>query len=185
MSTLEDEARAEAARLYPHGDGLGESITISLRSAYRAGAEFAASRREPSEPPIYLALDLWMALGMDSRGFDGYYERNGWATTWSVLLDAVRTADHCEMPITMDEDCVLRTGHIGPHMGPSDVGSSEPLPRVPEPSDTDEREWEYTARPDRSYTYISLARIRDAHPTPERVYRRRKAGPWEVVPDAE
>ena len=82
----------------------------------------------PDAPPAYLALDLWMALGLDSRGFDGYYERNGWATTWSVLLDAVRTSPYCDAAVDSDEDCVLRSGHVGPHMGPSDVGSSEPLP---------------------------------------------------------
>ena len=75
-----------------------------------------------------------MALGLDSRGFDGYYERNGWATTWAVLLDAVRTSPYCDAAVDSDEDCVLRAGHVGPHMGPSDVGSSEPLPVSGDPS---------------------------------------------------
>ena len=99
-------------------------------------------------PPAYLALDLWMALGMPSNGFDGYYERNGWADTWANLLDAIRRqSGRKECPIIADgEGCVLINGHIGPHMGASDVGSSEPLPlvgaAVSTPQDT---EWEYGA----------------------------------------
>jgi hypothetical protein len=43
-----------------------------------------------SEPPVYLATDLWQALGLPIEEFGAYYERNRWANTWSVLLGAVR-----------------------------------------------------------------------------------------------
>lgn len=88
-------------------------------------------------PPIYLALDLWQAMGLDSREFDAYYERNGWANTWPNLLGAVRTKFGrravCPYAVEDGEDCVLLMGHFGPHMGESDVGSSEPLPHSTDP----------------------------------------------------
>lgn len=90
-------------------------------------------------PDAYLALDLWSALGLDSRDFDAYYERNGWAETWAVLLDRVRTlggVGHCLAPVD-GEYCGLRPHTVGPHMGASDLGSGEPLP-VPEPDDSEE-----------------------------------------------
>lgn len=73
-------------------------------------------------PPAYLALDLWMALGFDSRDFDAYYERNGWANTWSNLLAGVRDIvgrEYC-LQVVDNEYCQLDAGHIGPHMGESD-----------------------------------------------------------------
>ena len=82
----------------------------------------------PERPPAYLALDLWMALGLSSRDFDAYLERNGWADTWANLLDGVRRKSGrrgCSKP---RERCVLIAGHVGPCMGASDVGSSERLP---------------------------------------------------------
>gem|GEM_PF-5442117 len=85
-----------------------------------------------ADPPAYLALDLWMALGLSPRDFDAYLERNGWADTWANLLDGVRRksgrrgcSKHTETP---RERCVLIAGHVGPCMGASDVGSSERLP---------------------------------------------------------
>ena len=86
--------------------------------------------------PAYLALDLWMAIGLDSREFDGFYERNGWADTWSILLDAVRrTYGRQECGEEQDgEVCVLLAPHIGPHWSASDVGSTEPLPQTGDPS---------------------------------------------------
>ena len=80
------------------------------------------------DPPAYLALDLWMALGLSPRDFDAYLERNGWADTWANLLDGVRRKSGrrgCSKP---RERCVLIAGHVGPCMGASDVGSSERLP---------------------------------------------------------
>lgn len=81
-------------------------------------------------PPIYLALDLWQALDLPVRQFDAYYERNGWAETWSSLLAEVRwRSGRKTCPIIVDgQPCVLVDKHIGPHMDASDVGSSEPLP---------------------------------------------------------
>lgn len=83
-------------------------------------------------PPVYLALDLWQALDLPMREFDSYYERNGWADTWSNLLAEVRRSarfDACTAVTDDGEPCVMQMlGHIGPHIGASDVGSSEPLP---------------------------------------------------------
>jgi len=85
-----------------------------------------------ADPPAYLALDLWMALGLSSRDFDAYLERNGWADTWANLLDGVRRNSGrrgCSKDTeTPREQCVLIAGHVGPCMGASDVGSSERLP---------------------------------------------------------
>jgi len=80
-------------------------------------------------PPIYLALDLWMALGMESNDFDAYYERNGWANTWSALLNEVRK-DHRQKcgVVTEEGPCVLYQHTIGPHMMADDVGYGESLP---------------------------------------------------------
>lgn len=84
----------------------------------------------PESPPIYLALDLWLAMGLEGQDFDAYYERYGWADTWATLLNAVRTKYGRETcGEGQDGDvCVLRGPHIGPHMTVDDVGTSEPLP---------------------------------------------------------
>lgn len=87
------------------------------------------------KPPTYLALDLWMAMGMGAREFDAYYERNGWADTWANLLGEVRKTFRGETCgwVENGEPCVISiVGHIGRHMGASDVGSSEPLPLTPD-----------------------------------------------------
>lgn len=84
-------------------------------------------------PPVYLAADLWDALGAPTSEFDSYYARNGWADTWANLLGTVR--DHFKPKCGHDTDgepCVLTSGHLPPHYGASDVGRSEPVP-VPEP----------------------------------------------------
>ncbi len=83
--------------------------------------------------PVYLAADLWDALGAPAGDFDAYYERNRWADTWSNLLGTVRDRfrPKCGQD-TEGEPCVLTAGHLPPHYGPSDVGSHEPVP-VPEP----------------------------------------------------
>lgn len=79
-------------------------------------------------PPAYLAQDLWMALGLPVKEFDGYFQRNRWANTWANLLSAVRGPAAVCGAYVDGEVCVLAPHNIGPHMGRSDVGSSEPLP---------------------------------------------------------
>lgn len=84
------------------------------------------------KPPVYLAFDLWSALRLSDADaeFDGYYERNGWADTWSNLLAEVRLRSGAR-PCGQDADgepCVLMTESHLVHYGESDVGSSEPLP---------------------------------------------------------
>ncbi len=53
--------------------------------------------RHPADPAYdsvvvqrWMALDLWMVLGFDSRAFEAEIERVGWATLWSELLAHVR-----------------------------------------------------------------------------------------------
>ena len=87
------------------------------------------------QPPVYLALDLWQALGLPVEEFDGYYDRNGWADTWSNLLDPARRRfgrGECGKDAG-GEPCVLTGEHLV-HYGASDVGSSEPLPFPTAPS---------------------------------------------------
>ncbi len=87
-------------------------------------------------PPIYLAVDLWMALGGDPGHFQDYYDRNGWGTTWSILLDRARKSSPYYEVCGVIEDgevepCVLekpKRDRIHVHYGASDVGRSEPLP---------------------------------------------------------
>lgn len=80
-------------------------------------------------PPIHLAADLWDALGAPSSDFDAYYARNGWGNTWSNLLGAVRDRFRSKCgEDTEGERCILTAGHLPPHYGPSDVGSSDPVP---------------------------------------------------------
>jgi len=83
------------------------------------------------QPPVYLALDVWQALGLGMREFDGYYERNGWADTWSNVLHQVRVRAGAQPCLELTDDgepCTLLVHATGPHYGQSDVGSSEPLP---------------------------------------------------------
>lgn len=81
-------------------------------------------------PAVQVAHDLWIALRLPGEEFEGYWDRNGWATTWAVLLDAVRGWQYpCQEPTSGDyQACVLPKGHAGPHYGKGDVGVSEPLP---------------------------------------------------------
>ena len=83
-----------------------------------------------STPPVYLAVDLWMAMGLEVGEFDAYYGRNGWADTWSNLLGAVREKYGRQVCGAENdgEVCVMLAPHIGPHMSAEDVGSFEPLP---------------------------------------------------------
>jgi hypothetical protein len=82
-----------------------------------------------NHPPAYIALDLWQALDLPTEEFDDYFARNGWATTWASLLDAVKgTYTPCGQDAG-GEPCVLRPHDASlPHYGAGDVGTSEPLP---------------------------------------------------------
>ncbi|MFK4760319.1 hypothetical protein ACI3KS_05225 [Microbacterium sp. ZW T5_45] len=119
----------------------GENIpepTWEALYMHRADAVLTAGFRrteapEPSRPPVYLAADLWQALGAPTSDFDAYYERNGWADTWSNVLGVVRDRFRPKCGQATDgEACVLTAGHLPPHYGSSDVGSSERVP-IPEP----------------------------------------------------
>lgn len=78
--------------------------------------------------PVYLALDLWMALGFDSGEFGAYYERNGWDDTWARMLDVVRgPRTTCAKAVDGDDWCVLKEGHEGAHYGVGDVGPPNDL----------------------------------------------------------
>lgn len=97
--------------------------------------------RPSTAPPVYLAADLWDALGAPTQDFDAYYERNRWADTWSNLLGIVRDRFRPKCGAdTEGEPCVLTAGHLPPHYGSSDVGSHEPVPVAEpqgEPSDAE------------------------------------------------
>ena len=81
-----------------------------------------------TSPPVYLALDLWMALGLDADDFDAYYAQNGWADTWSTLLGVVRGPKACGAEVD-GGTCVLSPhSESAPHYGADDVGASKPLP---------------------------------------------------------
>lgn len=142
MSDIEEISKAaheEARKRYSarYSGHMGPGAVRNARvQAFEAGALWAARNlRErgpmmPDTPPIYLALDLWQAMGMDSREFDAYYERNGWADTWANLLGDVREKYGRQVCGAENdgEVCVMLAPHIGPHMSAEDVGSFEPLP---------------------------------------------------------
>jgi len=129
----ESTSLREAIAKLLHADGQGVEWDTEYPSMKHRYLGLASEVLELLEnQPAYLALDLWMALGLSSRDFDAYLERNGWADTWANLLDGVRRksgrrgcSKHTETP---RERCVLIAGHVGPCMGASDVGSSERLP---------------------------------------------------------
>lgn len=83
-------------------------------------------------PPLYLALDLWQAMGLPLSEFDGYIERNGFGETWAVLLGHIRNPLPCGR-ITYDGTPCVLTPHsdMTPCYSADDVGTSEPLPRTP------------------------------------------------------
>ena len=108
-----------------------EAMRAALESAHPAGERHDAEERE-AEPPVYLALDVWQALGLPVGEFDSYYERNGWADTWANLMYApggVSRRPICGVAVG-GEACVLREHGNGPHMGAGDVGSTEALPQA-------------------------------------------------------
>lgn len=85
--------------------------------------------------PVYLALDVWQALGGDVLEFDGYLERNGRSETWASLVHYIRVLNgesRCGAHINdIDGPCVLLAhSDSSPHYGADDVGRSEPLPFV-------------------------------------------------------
>lgn len=86
-------------------------------------------------PPVYLAADVWSALHLPDGEFEGYYERNGWAETWAVLMAAVRGPARCGRDVD-GEPCVLDPhSESTPCYCAGDVSSSEPLPWPADPAD--------------------------------------------------
>jgi hypothetical protein len=77
---------------------------------------------------VSLCLDVWMALGLDVALFDGYYQRNRFATTWAELMARVRAMAIPPNPCFIEEWCVLQAGHFGVCYGADDLGTSEALP---------------------------------------------------------
>lgn len=122
------EAETARARAMARIEELSEHLGIPY--VYETGN---GPVRSAVTPPIYLAADLWDALGAPIADFDAYYERNRWADTWANLLGVVRdrVKPKCGQGVE-GEKCVLTAGHLPPHYGSSDVGRSEPVP-VPEP----------------------------------------------------
>jgi hypothetical protein len=77
---------------------------------------------------VSLCLDVWMALGLDVALFEDYYQRNGYATTWSELMARVRALALPPNPCFVQEWCVLLGGHLGVCYAADDLGSGAPLP---------------------------------------------------------
>ena len=121
-----------------------DAVVMLADLANRLVAALAAVTADTA-PPAYLALDLWMALGAPVGEFDAYYERNGWANSWSNLLGEVRKVFRPRCGQDADgEPCVLTEGHgNSPHYGASDVGASEPIPTAV-PADVETEQWKQT-----------------------------------------
>lgn len=95
---------------------------------------FVREAQRSAPPQAYLALDLWQALHLPVGEFDGYFERNGWGTTWPILLHEVRGPATCTRLTDDGEPCVLSPhSETFPCYGAGDVGSSEPLPAPTRP----------------------------------------------------
>ena len=171
----------------------GWKCLLSEHPAHVADAVLALEPEARKEkPPVYLASDLWSALRLPDAEFDGYYERNGWADTWSNLLAEVRLRSGAR-PCGQDADgepCVLMTESHLVHYGASDVGSSEPLP-APEAREeaelfhdqdgdlwklTDKGEWFHEEEPGEFRQVLSID-AEDQTLTP--------VGHAELAPDAE
>ncbi len=78
----------------------------------------------------YIVLDLWQALGLDSQDCGLYCDLNGVPDTWSNLLDCCRHLVGkriCGVLVSIDDWCVLKTNHNGPHYGSDDVGNANDL----------------------------------------------------------
>lgn len=136
LSTVIEDAIERWGDEYPTPQ-VATYVSAAVRAAgFRRSEVPEPSAARPS-PPVYLAADLWQALGAPISEFDAYYERNGWADTWSNLLGAVRDRfrPKCGQS-TEGEPCILTAGHLPPHYGSSDVGSHEPVP-IPEPHPLD------------------------------------------------
>lgn len=129
-------------------DNADGTIDPAAHRSFLAGVDAVLSSLalEPEareeKPPVYLASDLWYALRLpdEDAEFDGYYERNGWADTWSNLLAEVRLRSGAR-PCGQDTDgepCVLMTKSHLVHYGASDVGSSEPLPGATTEADAEQ-----------------------------------------------
>lgn len=89
--------------------------------------------------PLIVALDVWMALGFDSREFEPYVEVNGRADTWSRMLGCIRGPQvPCAKQVTETDWCVLSEDHFGPCYGADDVGL---------PNDLMVKRWQAQGRP--------------------------------------
>lgn len=173
--TVEDEARAEAEKRYPELDPSADeamyprsAVRYYENKAYQKGY-LAASRREPSERTVNgLTIDDWASI---ARAKDDAI---------TELIEFQNSiADRMPEEYDGDEAQEALIDHWL-----DDITSPDP-----EPSDTDEREWEYKCDDSQYRRYTSdpetaarwLARG-------DRVWRRTPsipAGPWEVVPDGE
>jgi hypothetical protein len=66
----------------------------------RAGQEDGGTL-DTDDPPAYLALDLWTAIGLDSLDFHPYYKEHGFANTWAALLYVIKRADYTDAPTAL------------------------------------------------------------------------------------
>jgi hypothetical protein len=117
------------------GFGLGICSLVEHQAGMLAQAGFLYRPDRPIVgPPGYLVADLWSAIYGDSEGADSYMNRNGWAETWAGLLSAVRVirGDRVCGQDAGGEPCGLLEHSSGIHYGDGDLGTSEPLPALPD-----------------------------------------------------
>lgn len=77
-----------------------------------------------------MVLDLWMATGRDSQGFDPFVDEHGWPLVWALLLAEQRPiSPPCMEPTGPEDYCVFSEGHSGPHYGANDVAAPVDLPQ--------------------------------------------------------
>lgn len=78
----------------------------------------------------YVVLDLWQALGLPSYDCGKYLDTYGVPETMSRLLDCCRhlvNTKTCGVLTSIDDWCVLKADHVGPHYGIDDVGTANDL----------------------------------------------------------
>jgi hypothetical protein len=79
--------------------------------------------------PTYIALDLWMALGLPPEEFETHTRRHTLDGTWAQMLDVIRRTHTppCWHPMPGGDWCVLQPGHNAPHYGTEDTGPPNEL----------------------------------------------------------
>ena len=203
MSTTEAEARAEAA-LRDYDYARISRVTVDPhRLAEALRALLAASRREPSEATTRKAI-------ADAVRHHCTLTPNPMSGPYPLDATVQAVADWIENPpewVRFPSESTALGASDGTSKSTANDLNREPSANVSnrpkddissgemsvsEPSDTDEREWEYGVRDDAPTSYygtiVPTADLDEANfgaSVDDRMtpVRRRKAGPWEAIPD--